>query len=255
VADRTTINYADASWNPVAGCTPVSAGCNHCFAARYAGRHLGAFDDRRPFSVVRYREDQLELPLRWRKPRTILLPTLGDLFHPDVPDEFIDCVFAAMSCCPQHRFLVLTKRIQRLRQWLRENPRRGLWLVPWLWLGVSVEDQASADERIPILLQTPAAHRWVSVEPMLGPVNLREMAHHDDWHVDALDPPDRSRRLEWVVIGGETGPGARACRMTWISALVDQCDQADVPVWVKQWGRNVPDLDPSGESLVQETPW
>lgn len=281
MADRTAINYVDASWNPVAGCTPVSAGCQHCFAARYARRHLGAFADGdrmlgalQDFNFVRCRDDQLDVLLHWRQPRTILVPTLGDLFHPDVPDEFIDRVFAAMAHSGHHRLLLLTKRPVRMQAYLTTRRRRARindaacqcvgapvwsqqddeeplpvgpeWPLRNVWLGVSVEDQATADARIPILLQTPAAHRWVSVEPMIGLIDFIDRPLDPESTMGEWSAIDT---IDWVVIGGETGPRARVCRLEWIRDVVGQCRAAGVPVWVKQLGRR---YEPGGTYLSDE---
>lgn len=253
---KTSIAWTDTVWNPVTGCTPVSAGCANCYARSMASRFWGD----REFSSVQCHENRLTDPLRWRKPRRVFVDSMGDLFHEDVPDAFIDQVFAVMALCPQHTFQVLTKRPKRMHGYLTatdvevrvlDGARQELvqtragdsypcptdypgWPVPNVWLGVSVENQATVDERIPPLLQTPAVLRFVSCEPLLGPINLREMAHRDDWHVDALDTPDRSRRLGWVIVGCESGPRRRKVSEDAIRSLFAQCRDAGVPCFVKQ---------------------
>jgi protein gp37 len=269
-------------WNAVTGCQKVSAGCKHCYAETVAARFWAtqypqiavgptlpdsgptAWRDRR-FTDVQCHTARLAAPLSWRKPATVFVNSMSDLFHEDVPDAFIDQVFAVMALCPQHAFIVLTKRPERMRVFLSDaglkarlapllavlrpegSTFQGGWLDRWLryepnwplkhvWLGVSVEDQATADARIPLLLHTPAALRFVSAEPLLGPVNLREMAHREDWHVDALNTPDPSCRVDWLIIGGESGPSARPCDVAWIRSLKDQAAAAGVPCFVKQLG-------------------
>lgn len=280
MSDKTRIAYLDATWNPTTGCTSVSAGCTNCWARRMAQRRLGAFRGNpdtgegvlRQFDDVRYHEDRLSQPLRWWKPRRIGVSFMGDVFHEDVSDSFLDRVFAVMALRPQHQFFVLTKRPERMREYLSLFTRpaeispqamryaaqhniSGWWVgeehyltniaerwpLPNVWLGISCEDQTTANQRIPILLQTPAARRWISYEPALAPVDLRCLAPRDDWHTDALDCPDASRSLSWVVIGGESGPGARPCDVEWIRSVVAQCKAADVPCFVKQLGSVVCD--------------
>jgi protein gp37 len=190
--------------------------------------------------------DKLEEPLHWRKPRKVFVNSMSDLFHEDVPDEFIRSVLCTIGLARQHTFQVLTKRPKRMRDFmssfppLKKQTTRGCELIPFLlpnlWLGVSVEDQKTADERIPPLLYTPAAVRWVSLEPLLGPVDLRCVAPWDDFHTDALDTPDPAYRLDWAVVGGESGPKARPVDEAWIGSIVNQCQGADVPVFVKQMG-------------------
>lgn len=227
---NTGIPYLSEHWSVTSGCTPVSEGCRHCWAKRMAGR---MWKDR-PFSDVRCHEDRLSQPLHWRKPRRIGVSFMGDLFHQVVPDDFIDRVFATMALTPRHTYHLLTKRPERMAAVVptlasMHTARDGSgWPLPNVWLGVSVEDQATADQRVPILLQTPAAHRWVSVEPMLGPVLLYG-PERPSW--------DEPNVIDWLVCGGESGPGARPCDVSWIRALVDQTHKACVPVFVKQLGR------------------
>jgi len=210
---------------------------------------------------------KLDEPLRWRRPTRVFVNSMSDLFHEALSDEAIAAVFAVMLLSPQHTFQILTKRPERMRRFLSdfaseaniygrilrqadairadhpklELSRVGIGnpaLVParWIWLGVSVEDQTTADERIPLLLQTPAAVRWVSYEPALGPVDFRCIAPFDDFYIDAMDTPDPRRRLDWIVVGGESGPGARPFDVAWARSTVRQCRNANVPVFVKQFG-------------------
>ncbi len=228
----TKIAWTDESWNPVTGCTPVSEGCAHCYAKRLSNR-FG-----RDFSKVTLHPDRLEIPLHWRKPRMVFVPSIGDLFHEDVSWEFIQQVFKVMLRANQHTFQVLTKRPTRMRYELRQMETFLLaadlpWPLPNVWLGVSVENQARADERIPLLLETPAAVRFVSAEPLLGPLDLhlpeRHAAHYetvphkpaycgeecDCWCEGCA--PNKKPAISWVILGGESGgPPERR--------LVERCD-------------------------------
>lgn len=231
MSDQSSIEWTDATWNPVRGCTKISPGCAHCYAETFAERFRGVKGH--PFEQgfdLRLVPEALDLPLRWRKPRRIFVNSMSDLFHEDIPDEFIVRVFSTMVLAPRHTFQVLTKRAERMRAWVA----RYAWgpIPPHVWLGVSVEDQRSADERIPQLMQTPAAVRFVSAEPLLGPIDLRHLYGHVslgecvDLCVDSLAGkhaaawsgrgtiPDRplprgAAKLGWVIVGGESGPGAR----------------------------------------------
>ena len=218
----TKIEWADEVLNVVTGCTPVSAGCQNCYARRMHGRF-----SKEPFSEVKFHPERLDQPLRWLNPRRIFVCSMGDLFHEDVPDEFISRVFGRMRCANQHTFMILTKRPERMR-WF-------IWNLPNVWLGVSVENQSTADERIPMLLKTPAAVRFVSVEPMLGPVDLLSIKTSDG------DGPSREliwigegAGIGWVICGAETGPGARPMDPTWARDLRDQCREAHVRFFMKQ---------------------
>lgn len=267
---ETSIEWTQMSWSPVVGCTRVSAGCDHCYAvlmtrrlaamgqAKYAGlvnRGKGHFN-----GTVRLHEPSLDLPLRWRKPRRIFVNPMSDLFHEGVPEEAIDQVFAVMALTPRHTYQVLTKRPERMLSYLRqvEDERdmqrwesaaremgrtmvfEGDWVGPeWpprnIWLLVSVENQATADERIPPLLQTPAAVRGVSVEPLLGPVDLESIPQPIDWPTPGIAWCE-FRDIDWVICGGESGPGARPMKPSWARDLRDQCQAAGVPFFFKQWG-------------------
>jgi len=181
--------------------------------------------------------EMLAQPLRWKKPQRIFVNSMSDLFHESLSNEDIAAVFMVMAACPQHTFQVLTKRPKRAMEWFR-------WPLPNVHLGVSVEDQATADERIPLLLQCPAAVRWVSAEPLLGLVDLGSLpsASGIGKDLDALnnggvDPAALvASKLDWVVVGGESGHGARPCNVDWIRSIVSQCKAARVPVFVKQLG-------------------
>ncbi len=225
------IEWTDKTWNPVTGCTPISGGCAHCYAKRMAQRLKGrcGYPAEDPFAVTLH-EDRLDQPARWVKPRQVFVCSMGDLFHADVPDEFIDRVFSVIcECRGRHTFQILTKRPVRMLNWFdrarRVNPG---WFSPhtgaldlWeTWLGVSVEDQAAAKERIPLLLETPAAVRFVSCEPLLG------------W----LDLVQWLPELDWVIVGGENGPGARPMELEWARAIRDQCRDFGVPFFFKQAG-------------------
>ena len=214
------IEYTDETWNVVTGCNKVSPGCAHCFAEREFPRVYGVH---RPFSQVYTHPDRLDWPRRWRKARRVLTCSMGDLFHEQVEDAYIRDVFRVMAECPQHTFLVLTKRSLRMRDFLRSQPLEDTYSIPGenVWLGVSVENQEMAIERISNLLDTPGAVRWVSMEPLLEPVSLGEA-----W----------LRELDWVVVGGESGPMARPMRPEWARSLRDQCQGAAVPFFLKQIG-------------------
>ena len=245
MADKTKIEWTEATWNPVTGCTKVSQGCKHCYAERewprltklvpaYAGR---------AFSDVRCHPERLEQPLRWKKPRRIFVNSMSDLFHEDVPVDFIEQVFDMMKRCPQHTFQILTKRAGRMQfiLWseLDWEP------LPNVWLGVSVEDQATADERIPLLLDTPAAVRWISAEPLLNDLDIRwwlqeKMLRPGVMNGAAYINSHMDNRLDWVVVGGESGPKARPMHPDWARSLRDQCAAAGVPFLFKQWGEWAP---------------
>lgn len=273
MSGQSQIQWTDATWNPVVGCTRVSAGCNHCYAFQlHDQRHVawkrGRWDSapeqyHQPFSRVQLMPERLSDPLHWRKPRRVFVDSMADLFHDDVPDEFIGRVFGVMRRTPQHIYQILTKRPERMLCVLREltnahalkmlGEREYMqqWPLPNVWLGVSVEDQCAADERIPLLLQTPAAVRFLSCEPLLGPVNLigdpGDGVYGPIWHKRAVQTRtdygtgtewdvELEAGIDWVIIGGESGKHARVMHPDWASALVEQCRTAGVAVFMKQLG-------------------
>lgn len=250
MTDRTKIEWADATWNPITGCSKVSEGCDHCYAETIARRFAGTSAYPHGFEVT-LRPERLDQPLRWQRPRRIFVNSMSDLFHRDVPDEYIARVFAVMARAPQHTFQVLTKRPGRMRSllaheafadWVGSFVRVGYsgrwasnrWPLQNVWLGTSVENQKWADVRIPQLLGTPAAVRFLSCEPLLGPLNLRTGRY--------AMPPDGEilgtslNGIDWVIVGGESGPGARPMHPDWARSLRDQCAAAGVPFLFKQWG-------------------
>lgn len=242
---KTRIEWADSVWNPVTGCTPISEACENCYAKRMSKRLAGrcGYPKDEPFRVTLH-PDRLEQPLRWKKPRRVFVPSMGDLFHDDVPFMAIAKIFGVMHSCKQHVFMVLTKRPERMKEffeWFVGPEWRGAWAheYPHVWLGVTAENQQRADERIPILLQIPAAVRFVSVEPMLGVVDLvaaldAAIGIEGKVEIPAVDGIDNW--LHWVICGGETGPGARPTHPDWVRSLVLQCKNAGVPIFVKQMG-------------------
>ena len=259
----TKIEWADKTWNPIRGCSRVSRGCEHCYAETFAARFT---KQGQPYEDLAYRnesgahwtgkvkliEKHLNDPLKWRKPQRVFVNSMSDLFHESIPDEWIDKIFAVMAYGPQHAFQVLTKRPARMREYLscREGRRvviGGLgaiwthtasWPLPNVWLGVSVEDQKTADERIPLLLETPAAVRWISAEPLLGPVEFSNVTNRSD-AVKRLGKGSLDG-IHWVVVGGESGHGARPMHPGWARSLRDQCQAAGVPFFFKQWGEYGP---------------
>lgn len=259
MSDKTGIEWTDATWNPVTGCTEVSPGCDHCYAKTFAERWRGTAGHYYEHGFdVQLRPDKLYQPLKWKRPRRIFVNSMSDLFHDSVPDEYIAKVFAVMALAPQHTFQLLTKRHARMRSLLGgrtsdfEHQVWDTWSnyetppgsptmedAPWpelplpnVWLGVSAEDQQWADIRIPALLDTPAAVRFVSAEPLLGPI---EFPH---WYVDPVNTEASS--LDWVIAGGESGRGARPMHPDWARSLRDQCLDAGVAFLFKQWGEWAP---------------
>jgi protein gp37 len=308
---ETSIEWTDVTWNPVSGCTRASAGCDNCYAVtmtnrleamgqeKYSGlTSVNQRGDRHFNGVVRVHEDALKIPLGWNKPRKVFVNSMSDLFHKDVPFEFIDKVFAVMALCPQHTFQVLTKRPDRMADYFGEGDREaaigsalgdmldGDWIwnegksyrkqierlislaygfdpadeegeslsaeeflpLKNVWLGTSVENQQAADERIPHLLNVPAKVRFLSCEPLLDTVNLdRGYTVAGTSSVGCfplmVKPTDADRRcwglqggIDWVIVGGESGPRARGCDIAWIRSIIEQCKSASVPVFVKQVG-------------------
>lgn len=307
---ETSIEWTDVTWNPVRGCSRVSAGCENCYAMRQAHRfNTPPFQDPsgdvcldRPAGpyhrltntrrgmvdwsgVVKFVPEKLGEPLRWKKPRRVFVNSMSDLFHPQVSDTEIAAVFGVMAAAPQHTFQVLTKRPERMRRWFEwiadvakagpttplgvcvvqasqhlglgspdfmpsETARWPSWPLPNVWLGVSVEDQATANKRIPLLLETPAAVRLISAEPLLGPIDLtqvdfmppmRNPSPHDPLvRLNALTGhiagPDEmlDERIDWVIVGSESGPRARPMQIEWAASLRDQCKAAGVAFFTKQ---------------------
>ncbi|WP_027185577.1 phage Gp37/Gp68 family protein [Desulfovibrio inopinatus] len=305
MADNTKINWADATWNPIIGCSKISPACDNCYAERTACRLAQNPKTADTYSQVvgctskawngktAFVESALEIPLHWKRPRRIFVGSMTDIFHPTVQDEWLDHVFAVMALCPQHTFMVLTKRPEGMREYVEQGEKRnwaehlsdvamdithneeaecqvynsingnlvGKMNVGWpmrnVWLGVTVENQQMADYRIPILLNTPAAVRFVSCEPLLGKVNLhrymmltednQDIEHfdrhgwaYDSWSGgfwgthDSTYSPEPG--LHWAICGGESGPNARPMHPDWVRSLRDQCGAANVPFWFKQWG-------------------
>lgn len=312
MADATKIEWTDATWNPITGCSVVSPGCTNCYAMKLAGTRLQHHPSRAGLTretkagpvwngTVRFNEEWLAQPLHWKRPRMVFVCAHGDLFHEDVPEEWIDKVFAVMALSPQHTFQVLTKRAARMRGYvtaLIEGDRRlevdldrfrrayGPAFnfpcpLPNVWLGVSAEDQARADERVPELLSTPAAVRFVSAEPLLGPIRFdridddvdtfEDCGGHPDphWPSDTHDAtwlnaltgqmdaearaPDGTRRdsidvglrwtggkLDWIIVGGESGQAARPMHPQWAREIRDQCTASGTHFFFKQWGEWAP---------------
>lgn len=252
----TKIEWAEEVWNPITGCTKISAGCKNCYAARMAPRLAGRFGYPKgdPFKVTVH-HDKMELPLKWKKPRTVFVCSMGDLFHKAVPFEAIRSVIEIICKCQQHRFIVLTKRAKRMADFIEYYAGKHT-NRPWpcdyshIVFGVSVEDQATADERIPELLATPAVCRFVSYEPALGPVdfkNIRLPKAHDTessshYHINCLTDADDDHfynvhpKINGIIMGGESGPGARPMHPEWARQARDDCAAAGVPFFFKQWG-------------------
>lgn len=299
MADKTGIEWADATWNPIVGCSIVSKGCTNCYAMKVAARlldkpgshYFGTTADTKNGGVWTGRLEMapdhiLKQPLHWTRPRRIFVNSMGDLFHESVPADWIDRAFAVMALAQQHTFMILTKRPERMREYMKEWQENrahiswsnyaityheacafGTWgnIEPFndiifkgpkyeplenVWLGVSIEDQDSAEARIPPLLSTPAAVRFVSAEPLLGSVDLTDITYPS--------PPEDGRRgtvlhghevagmvgnciawippIDWVICGGESGPDARPMHPDWARSLRNQCIAAGVPFFFKQWG-------------------
>ena len=263
---KSKIQWTDRTWNPVRGCSLVSPGCTNCYAMRqakrvdamweaqgFAARYGGLWRETEHGPVwtgdIRVVPAALEEPLRWRQPSRVFVNSMSDLFHEGVPDEFIDKVWRVMRRAHKergHTFQILTKRPANM---LRALGPRGIgWYAnegpvpcpePGIWLGVSVENQATADERIPLLLQTPAAVRFLSVEPLLEAVDISDALRRRsfDSHGERTLP-----RLHWVIVGGESGPRSRPCHLDWMRSIVRQCQAPSVATFVKQWGA-VPVMD------------
>lgn len=292
----TAIEWTDEVWNPTTGCDRVSPGCDHCYALTMAKRlkGMGAAKYQRdgnpktsgPGFGLAVHEDALMLPFGWRKPRRIFVNSMSDLFHTEVSDDFIGEVFAVMALTPHHTFQLLTKRHARMRHLLNDeafqgyvagasarwamhagNPRNiGRWPLPNIWLGVSVENDKWFDVRVPALLDTPASKRFLSCEPLLGPINFQpddHTGHERDydggpeggyWMCLTCGDPDEDRAAEWttqefppgidwVIAGGESGPRARPAHPDWFRTIRDQCANAGVAFHFKQHGAYAPVLD------------
>lgn len=214
MSDQSAIEWTDATWNPVRGCTKISPGCKHCYAETFAERFRGVPDH--PFEQgfdLRLVPEALQLPLKWKRGRFVFVNSMSDLFHEDIPVDYIQRVFDVMRAASQHQFQVLTKRADRLAE-LASN----LQFAPNIWMGVSVENATYA-KRIDSLRQVPAHIRFLSVEPLLGPI--------DHLPLDGI---------HWVIVGGESGHRARPMAPEWVRSIRDQCRSAKVPFFFKQWG-------------------
>lgn len=281
------IEWTGDSWNPIVGCSLASPGCTNCYSMGMAARlhamrvpqYAGLTKASKAGPVwtgsLAFAEQALLAPLKRKKPQTYFVNSMGDLFHEDCPDDWIDRVFAVMALCPQHTFQALTKRADRMREYcdgltsgsgaarlmqqIEAMKPSDLWngnvyqarhelversCLPNVWLGVSVEDQRRADERIPALLQTPAAVRWISAEPLLEGITLTHVHHDNVVAINALDGrvgfpvphAKEANRLDWVVCGGESGHKARPFNEEWMRSLYEQCREAGVPFFAKQMG-------------------
>ena len=225
MADKSGIEWTDATWNPVTGCTKITRGCDNCYAARFAERWRGV--PGHPYEQgfdLRLWTSRLDRPERWRKPRMIFVNSMSDLFHKRVPRGFVDDVFDRMETTDRHIYQVLTKRSSRMRDYLRRRYPGGA-APEHIWCGVSVEDRLGR-ARIRHLQDAPAAVRFLSIEPLLGPVGDIDL-----------------EGISWVIVGGESGPNARPMCYEWVCDIRDQCQRADVPFFFKQWGGRTPKAD------------
>ncbi len=263
MSDNSKIEWTTATWSPVIGCSKCSPGCDNCYAERMACRLKGIeeakFDDIKTYAPpdstfnekyikvisngkwngnIVCDESVLDAPLHWKKPRKIFVCSMSDLFHKKVPDEFIHEVWDVMKKCPQHIFQVLTKRPTRMYRVVKEHIYRmeaaghamGFW--SHVWLGVSISTQKEADDKIPILLQIPAAIHFVSIEPMLEGIDLQNVDWNGSTGLCTLDNPPM--QIGWVIVGGESGSKRRWCNEKWVKSIVSQCESAGVPCFVKQ---------------------
>jgi protein gp37 len=245
------IQWTDETWNPIVGCSRISEGCQNCYAESGANSaRLQQFKQYQKVSdwngQVEFVESQLVKPLKWKKPRKIFVCSMSDLFHENVSDEWICEIFAYMCIAKQHTFQILTKRPERMKKFLQSSMMKiGIanyidehfsdkfahqdYYIPAsnIWIGTTCENQKALAQRLPYLLETPAAVRFLSCEPLLEDIYL------------ALDEFDS--KPDWVIVGGESGTGARKCSLNWIRSIINQCSAADVPVFVKQLGQNAVD--------------
>jgi protein gp37 len=248
------IEWCDETWNPIIGCSKISAGCDNCYAERMAGRLSNIAATHKNYSQVVYWgvkngmyygegrwngntafiPEALDKPLRWARPRRIFVCSMGDLFHESVPFAWLNRLFITMAANPRHTFMLLTKRPEIAVEFMSIGWRGE---CPNIWIGVTAENQAAADERIPILLQIPAAVRFVSVEPMLGPLSLKKWLHPE---IEETAGCATVGDINWVICGGESGPGARPMHSDWVRGLRDQCQAAGTPFLFKQWGEWAP---------------
>jgi protein gp37 len=229
---KTKIEWCDVVWNPTVGCTKVSQGCKNCYAERIYER----FHPGQKFSDVHCYPERLDQPFCWKNPRRVFVDSMSDLFHEEVPIEFISAVWMRMISASRHTFMILTKRPKRMIEVVPQlftDLFTGKHYIPKnVWLGVSVEDQKTTYERIPWLLKTPAAIRFISVEPMLGEVNLDKHEYLcETWSKGGITI---DTYLDWVICGCESGTGARTMELDWVRSLRDQCQEAGVPFFLKQ---------------------
>ena len=264
MSDNTKIEWTDATWNPVRArdpksgrvgwhCVKISPACTHCYAAEHNAKGRGGFGTKLPYAEsspaeVFLHERTLAKPLHWKRPRRIFVCSMTDLFGPWVDVAMLDEIYNVMAACPQHTFQVLTKRPDRMHRYhlnlakrvaqIENNPVR--WPLPNVWLGVTAENQETADERIPWLLKTPAAVRFLSCEPLLGHVDLSAwlQAQGPAWRYSGDDDSSGRPGVDWVIAGGESGRGRgiRPMHPDWVRSLRDQCQAVGVAFFHKQWG-------------------
>ncbi|QPJ61727.1 MAG: phage Gp37/Gp68 family protein [Candidatus Nitronauta litoralis] len=218
MAQKSTIEWTNATWNPVTGCTKISAGCDNCYAERFSERFRGVKDH--PFETgfdLTLRPDRVEQPLTWKKSKMVFVNSMSDLFHKEIPKDYIASVFETMEKADWHIFQVLTKRSSLMRDFI--NDRYKNKTVPeHIWLGTSVEDYTKCS-RIKHIQETNASVRFLSIEPLIGPPGEMDL-----------------RGIQWVIVGGESGPHARPMQLSWVRSIRDQCVEQEVPFFFKQWG-------------------
>lgn len=239
--NKTSIEWTDYTWNPVTGCTKISQGCKNCYAETMTRRFEKSWGH--SFKEIKFHGERLESPGSIKKPSKIFVCDMSDLFHEEVDFNYIREIFQIIRTYDHHTYQILTKRIERVieyQNWWNEN-----YVVPhiWpdnVWLGTSCEDQATANERVPVLLQVPAAVRFLSCEPLLGPIDFHFQSNCMDYgHADFGCPGLDSHKLHWVIVGGESGRNARPMHPDWVRSIRDQCDEhrgANIPFFFKQWG-------------------
>ena len=229
MADRTKIEWSNATWNPITGCKMMSEGCRNCYAMKLAAGRLRHHPSREGLTKgtpkgpvwngeVRLNRQWMDQPLKWPRPRRIFVCAHSDLFYREIPDEWIMSVFGIMLLAPQHNFQILTKRPNRAATWFARHFHQAL--PPHIWIGTSIENQDVQKPRLQALMRVPAETRWISAEPLLGPLDLKAYLGEG--------------RITWVVVGGESGPRARPMELEWVEKIVLQCLRAKVPVFVKQ---------------------